>query len=72
MTVRPPSVDFVSLRAPSNFTTLVVERLAVTTEVANCATSSASPAASPVSAFAHERLGGVLDQRDQALVAGHY
>ena len=56
MTVRPPSVDFVSLRAPSNFTTLVVERLAVTTEVANCATSS--PAAS------HARARGHWDQKN--------
>ena len=45
MTVRPPTVDFVSLRAPNSLTTGLVEMLAVTMDVARCATSS--PAASP-------------------------
>ena len=40
MTMRPPTVAFVSLRAPSNLTVLTVEMLAVTTDVANCETSS--------------------------------
>ena len=46
MTVRPPMLVFVSLRAPNSLATTVALMLAVKMDVANCATSSL--AVSPV------------------------